>query len=120
MAPEGMTMENPGYKNWGEKWGALMVWLLNQHYMREKLKLGTGGETGPVNDMVRHSFERTRAHFAHRGTSRLNCKRMSPDPAGFRSLGAIRRLRATKDKIANRVLTITAPGTLDNDRSGIW
>ena len=62
----------------------------------------------------------TRAHFAHRGTSRLNCKRMSPDPAGFRSLGAIRRLRATKDKIANRVLTITAPGTLDNDRSGIW
>ena len=22
MAPEGMTMQNPGYKNWGAKWGA--------------------------------------------------------------------------------------------------
>ncbi len=29
LAPEGMTMENPGYKNWGAKWGALMGWLLN-------------------------------------------------------------------------------------------
>jgi hypothetical protein len=25
MAPEGMTMENPRYKNWGAKWGALMA-----------------------------------------------------------------------------------------------
>ena len=30
MAPEGMNMENPGYKNWGAKWGALMAWILNQ------------------------------------------------------------------------------------------
>jgi len=51
MAPEGMTMENPGYKNWGAKWGALMTWLMNQQYFRENLlKLGPGGETGPVND----------------------------------------------------------------------
>jgi hypothetical protein len=31
MAPEGMTLEhweNPGYKNWGAKWGALMGWIL--------------------------------------------------------------------------------------------
>ena len=26
LAPDGMTMENPGYKNWGTKWGALMGW----------------------------------------------------------------------------------------------
>lgn len=66
MAPEGMTMEHwdePEYKNWGAKWGALMAWALNQQYLREKLKFGPGGETGPVNEMVRHTFERTGAHI---------------------------------------------------------
>lgn len=62
MAPEGMTMEDPGYMDWGEKWGALMAWLLKQRYMRETLRFGPGGETGPVNDMVRHTFERTGAN----------------------------------------------------------
>jgi len=64
LAPEGMTMEHwdkPDYKNWGAKWGALMTWVLNQQYLREKLKLGSGGETGPVNDMIRRTFERTGA-----------------------------------------------------------
>jgi len=32
--------------------GALMAWALNQQYMRENLKLGPGGETGPVNDLL--------------------------------------------------------------------
>ncbi len=63
MAPEGMTMDKPEYKNWGVKWGALMLWLINQQYFREKLKFGPGGETGPVNDMVRHTFERTGANI---------------------------------------------------------
>jgi len=63
MAPEGMTMEDPGHKNWGEKWGALMTWLLNQQYMRDKLNFGPGGETGQVNEMVRHTFERTGANI---------------------------------------------------------
>jgi dihydrofolate reductase len=59
MAPEGMTMENPQYKNWGSKWGAMMGWLLNQQYFRENvLKLGPGGETGPVNGLVRSTTER--------------------------------------------------------------
>ena len=64
MAPEGMTLENwgnPGYRDWGAKWGALMGWLIGQQYLRENLKLGPGGETGPVNDMVRHTTERTGA-----------------------------------------------------------
>jgi len=59
MAPDGMTMGEPEYKNWGAKWGALMAWLINQQYFREKLKFGPGGETGPVNEMVRDTFERT-------------------------------------------------------------
>ena len=63
MAPEGMTMENPGYKNWGVKWGALMSWLLNQRYFRENLNFGSGGETGPVNDLVRRTMERIGANI---------------------------------------------------------
>jgi dihydrofolate reductase len=63
MAPEGMTMGKPEHKNWGAKWGALMAWVLNQQYFRERLKLGPAGETGPVNDMVRHTFERTGANI---------------------------------------------------------
>ena len=50
MAPEGMTMGKPEHKNWGAKWGAMMAWILKQRYFRENvLKLGPGGETGPVS-----------------------------------------------------------------------
>src|SRR6516165_3814379 len=66
MAPEGMTMENwdkPEFKNWGAKWGALMAWILNQQYFRENLKLGTVGETGPVNDLLRSTTERIGANI---------------------------------------------------------
>ena len=61
MAPEGMTLENwetPEYKNWGAKWGTLMAWIINLQYFRETHKFGSGGETGPVNDMVRSTTER--------------------------------------------------------------
>jgi dihydrofolate reductase len=64
MAPEGMAIEHwdtPGYRNWGAKWGALMAWLLKQRYFRENLMGASGGETGPVNDMVRHTMERSGA-----------------------------------------------------------
>jgi hypothetical protein len=40
-----------------------MAWLLNQQYMRENLKLGPGGETGPVNDLVRSTTERIGANI---------------------------------------------------------
>ena len=66
MAPEGMSLENwerPEYKNWGAKWGALMAWIFNQQYFRQNLKLGPGGETGPVNDMLRHTTERIGANI---------------------------------------------------------
>ena len=48
MAPEGMTMRNPAYKNWGAKWGELMAWIVNTRTFRENLRFGPGGETGPV------------------------------------------------------------------------
>jgi dihydrofolate reductase len=66
MAPEGMTIENweePEYKNWGAKWGALMRWIFNQQFFRENHKLGPGGETGPVNDMIRKTTERIGANI---------------------------------------------------------
>lgn len=63
MAPDGMTMQNPQYKNWGSKWGSLMGWLLKQQYFRENHNFGPGGETGPVNDFVRQTFERIGANI---------------------------------------------------------
>jgi len=66
MAPEGMTTENwdePEYRNWGAKWGALMRWIFNQQFFRENLKLGPGGESGPVNDMLRRTAERIGANI---------------------------------------------------------
>ena len=66
MAPEGMNIENwekPEYKDWGAKWGALMGWILKLQYFREYHKLGPGGETGPVNDMLRITTERIGANI---------------------------------------------------------
>lgn len=66
MAPEGMTLEHwdtPEYKDWGAKWGAMMSWILKQEYFRENLKFGPGGETGPVNDMLRNTTERIGANI---------------------------------------------------------
>lgn len=66
LAPEGMSIENwdrPGYKEWGAKWGAMMSWILKQQYFRENLKIGPGGETGPVNDMLRYTMERSGANI---------------------------------------------------------
>ena len=65
MAPEGMTMEHwdtPEYRNWGAKWGTLMRWIITQQFFRENLALGPGGDTGPVNDMLRKTTERIGAN----------------------------------------------------------
>jgi dihydrofolate reductase len=63
MAPEGMTMDDFEHMGWGAKWGALMGWLVNQQSFRENLKLGSGGETGAVNDLVRSTMERIGANI---------------------------------------------------------
>lgn len=64
MAPEGMVIEhwnNPEHKNWGAKWRSLMSWALKQEYFRENLMFSSGGETGPVNDKLRYTMERSGA-----------------------------------------------------------
>lgn len=63
MAPEGMTMDDPGHMNWGAKWGLLMAWLIDQESFRQYLKFGRSGETGPVNDLVRRTTERIGANI---------------------------------------------------------
>ena len=66
MAPEGMDIKHwatPEYKNWGAKWGTLMKWIMDQDYFKKKLNLKEEGETGPVNDMLRNTFERTGANI---------------------------------------------------------
>ena len=66
MAPDGMTLENwekPEHKSWGAKWASLMGWIFSQQYFRENLKLGPGGETGPVNAMLRRTTERIGANI---------------------------------------------------------
>lgn len=66
MAPRGMAIEywdQPQHENWAAKWGALMRWIISQEYFRQNLKLGPGGETGPVNDMLRHTTERIGANI---------------------------------------------------------
>src|SRR5262249_43646827 len=45
------------YKNWAQKWGTLMGWILETQYFRENLKMGSGGVTGEVNDMLRAMTE---------------------------------------------------------------
>ena len=45
MTPEGMTIDHwddPGFKNWGAKWGALMSWLIGLEHFRSSLKIGPG------------------------------------------------------------------------------
>lgn len=64
MAPQDMTLEHwHTPERWAPKWGALMAWILKQQYFRENLGFGPGGETGEVNDMVRHTMQRTGANI---------------------------------------------------------
>lgn len=87
MAPEGMTMEHweePEYKDWGAKWGKLMNWMMIQKYFRTKLHFGEGGETGQVNEMVRHTMERTGANIL--GKRMFDAGEISwPEEAPFRT-----------------------------------
>lgn len=40
-----------------------MAWILKQQYFRDNLKLGPGGETGAVNDLLRSTTERIGANI---------------------------------------------------------
>ncbi|MEZ4415956.1 MAG: dihydrofolate reductase family protein [Gemmatimonadota bacterium] len=87
MAPVGMSVEHwedPEYQNWGAKWGTLMSWVLKQEYFREILKFGPGGETGPVNDMLRRTMERCGANIMGKRMFEQG-ERSWPEEAPFRT-----------------------------------
>ena len=45
----------------GQQWMELQQWVFPTRFFRENLKLGSGGEEGRDNDIVRQTFERTGA-----------------------------------------------------------
>jgi dihydrofolate reductase len=45
----------------GRQWMELQAWVFPLRYFRERLQLGTGGEEGRDNDLLRETFERTGA-----------------------------------------------------------
>jgi dihydrofolate reductase len=62
IAPEGMDMahaNDPEYKQWMNKWMELTQWVSQQHFFRENLKLGEGGEMGQDNSILEETFQRT-------------------------------------------------------------
>ena len=48
----------PYSPRWIARWTELQQWIFPQRYLRERLKLGEGGEEGRDNDIVRETFER--------------------------------------------------------------
>jgi len=62
MAPEGMDLahaDDPGYKDWLNRWMALQRWVFQQQFFRANLELGEGGETGRDNRILEETFTRT-------------------------------------------------------------
>lgn len=83
MVPEGMTVENwDKPQHWGAQWGALMGWIINLQYFRENLNMGPGGDTGPVNDMIKKTTERIGANIMGKGMFALG-ELMWPENAPF-------------------------------------
>lgn len=61
LAPKGMVehFDDPGYKDWQNKWMSLQAWMFPLKFFRENLNLGEGGETSTDNDLAEATFKRT-------------------------------------------------------------
>jgi dihydrofolate reductase len=59
-----------------------MGWILSTQFFREHLKLGPGGETGPVNDMLRSTTARIGANIMGKRMFDMG-ERMWPEDAPF-------------------------------------
>jgi dihydrofolate reductase len=86
-APEGFDVahaEDPGYMNWGNKWGQLMGWLFQQKVFLEHLHIGEGGETGEDNAILEETFNRTGTSIMGNNMFGLG-EAMWPEEAPFRT-----------------------------------
>lgn len=61
MSLDGFMAPRSSDELMGRQWMELQGWLFAQRYFRENLTLGSGGEEGRDNDIVRETFERTGA-----------------------------------------------------------
>jgi dihydrofolate reductase len=49
----------PNLERWMSQWSRLQAWVFPQRFFLESQHLGSGGEEGRDNDILRHTFERT-------------------------------------------------------------
>lgn len=61
MSLDGFIAPESSEELMGQQWMELQQWIFRQRHFRENLQLGTGGEEGRDNDIVRETFERTGA-----------------------------------------------------------
>lgn len=66
----------------GQQWMELQRWVFPQKFFRENLKLGSGGEEGRDNDILRDTFERTGASVMGKRMFDAG-ERMWPEDAPF-------------------------------------
>ena len=61
IAPEGMVehFDDPGYKDWQNKWMSLQAWMFPLKFFRGNLNLGEDGETATDNNLAEATFKRT-------------------------------------------------------------
>jgi hypothetical protein len=60
MSLDGFIAPDSPEELMGRQWMELQRWILPQRYLRERLKLGAGGEEGRDNDIVRETFRARR------------------------------------------------------------
>ena len=66
----------------GQQWMELQQWVFPQRFFRENLGLGSGGEEGRSNDILREAFERTGASVMGKRMFDAG-ERMWPEEAPF-------------------------------------
>ena len=60
VAPE-VLPDDPEGRRWMADWSKIRAWAFPQRFFREMLKLGEGGETGPIDDFCVETHRRTGA-----------------------------------------------------------
>lgn len=82
MSLDGFIAPESSDELMGTQWLELQQWVFRQRHFRENLKIGTGGEEGRDNDIVRETFERTGASVMGKRMFDAG-ERMWPEEAPF-------------------------------------
>jgi dihydrofolate reductase len=82
MSLDGYIAPESAEELMGRQWMELQQWVFPQRFFRENLGLGTGGEEGRSNDILRETFERTGASVMGKRMFDAG-ERMWPEEAPF-------------------------------------